>query len=149
MEIDKDKNGKIDRDEFEQSELVQESLELVNAENIRDLFDKIDTNKNGTIEYSEFITATLDRSMQLSNQNLEMAFAQLAKENENVITRERIEEVFISTTDDHHTEHAERNPIWEDMRREFGATDNAAVITKDEFFRGMKQLATEKMRAQA
>ena len=149
MEIDKDKNGKIDRDEFEQSELVQESLELVNAENIRELFDKIDTNKNGTIEYSEFITATLDRSMQLSNQNLEMAFAQLAKENENVITRERIEEFFNATTDDHHMEHAERNPIWEDMRREFGATENAAVITKDEFLRGMRQLATEKMRAQA
>ena len=149
MEIDKDKNGKIDRDEFEQSELVQESLELVNAENIRELFDKIDTNKNGTIEYSEFITATLDRSMQLSNQNLEMAFAQLAKENENVITRERIEEFFNATTDDHNMEHAERNPIWEDMRREFGATENAAVITKDEFLRGMKQLATEKMRAQA
>ena len=63
MEIDKDKNGKIDREEFEQSELIQESLELVNAVDIDELFDKIDTNKNGTIEYSEFITAALDRSM--------------------------------------------------------------------------------------
>ena len=75
-----------------------------------------------------------------------MAFAQLANKNENVITRERIEEFFNTTTDDHHTEHAERNPIWDDMRRQFGATENAAVITKDEFFRGMKQLATEKMK---
>ena len=149
MELDNDKNGKIDRYEFEQSELVQESLELLNAEDINELFNKIDTNQNGTIEYSEFITATLDRSMQLSSQNLQMAFAQLANNEENVITRERIEEFFNTTTHDHHTEHGETNPFWEEMRREFGTAENAAVITKEEFFRGMKQLATEKMKMQA
>ena len=63
LELDADKNGKLDRDEFSKSALIKESLDFMNAENLNDLFDRIDTNNNGTIEYSEFITASMNRSM--------------------------------------------------------------------------------------
>ena len=48
-----------------------------------------------------------------------MSFAMLSDGN-SVITRERIEEFFDATTDDDSAENSERNPIWEQMRAEFG-----------------------------
>ena len=60
-----------------------------------------------------------------------MSFAMLSDGN-SVITRERIEEFFDATTDDDSAENSERNPIWEEMRAEFGSTEpDTGVITKE------------------
>ena len=52
------------------------------------LFDQIDTDKNNLIEFSEFATAGMERLLQLSDMNLQMAFNTLAEND--VITKHRL-----------------------------------------------------------
>lgn len=66
---------------------MRDCLNIKDDQEIEEIFDQIDTNHNNFIEYSEFITATMDRSVQLSSQNLEMAFMSLAND-QGVITME-------------------------------------------------------------
>ena len=53
---------------------------MSNEQNLRSLFDKIDTDKSGTIEYSEFIQVPIDHSIKLSQSNLETAFNALTND---------------------------------------------------------------------
>ena len=53
---------------------------MSNEKNLRALFDRIDTDKSGTIEYSEFIQVPIDHSIKLSKPNLETAFNALTNE---------------------------------------------------------------------
>ena len=55
MELDLDGNGSLDYEEFCRSELVKDMQSMSNEQDLRSLFDKIDTDKSGTIEYAEFI----------------------------------------------------------------------------------------------
>ena len=45
---------------------MQQTQEFIEAGSIDELFEKIDTDGSGDISYSEFITAAMDKSMQLS-----------------------------------------------------------------------------------
>ena len=53
---------------------------MSNEQNLRTLFDRIDTDKSGTIEYSEFIQVPIDHSIKLSQSNLETAFNALTND---------------------------------------------------------------------
>ena len=53
---------------------------MSNEQNLRKLFDRIDTDKSGTIEYSEFIQVPIDHSIKLSQSNLETAFNALTND---------------------------------------------------------------------
>ena len=66
MQMDADKNGSISREEFAASPLLKQSQEFIEAGTVDELFEKIDTDGSGDISYSEFITAAMDKSMQLS-----------------------------------------------------------------------------------
>ena len=55
MELDLDGNGSLDYEEFCRSGLVKDMQSMSNEQDLRSLFDKIDTDKSGTIEYAEFI----------------------------------------------------------------------------------------------
>ena len=68
-------------------------MECLDAMSVEDMFNKIDTDGSGFIEYSEFLTAAMDRSMQLSQESLERAFKELAGDDD-YITREKIENFF-------------------------------------------------------
>ena len=53
---------------------------MSNEQNLRSLFDKIDTDRSGTIEYSEFIQVPIKHSISLSRSNLETAFNALTND---------------------------------------------------------------------
>ena len=89
MEMDTDGNGTISKAEFAASGDVQACLNANGPEGIDQIFEQIDTNHSGQIEYSEFITAVMDKSVQLSRQNLELAFDALADE-DGYITCEQV-----------------------------------------------------------
>ena len=59
------------------------------------IFDKIDTDGSQMIEFSEFITAGLDRSLINSNQNLESIFGLLSDDN-GFMTIDALEKEIIS-----------------------------------------------------
>ena len=72
--IDTNHDGNIDKDE-----LIANILYIVNytdtsEQEINELFEKLDENKNGLIEYSEFITAFMTKELTLHSDNLRKAF---------------------------------------------------------------------------
>ena len=73
--FDREKNGVITRKElintFSSSrELSEEYIKSV----VEIIFDKVDTNKNGTIEYKEFLHANLNWAQILTSQNIKIIF---------------------------------------------------------------------------
>ena len=58
------------------------------------LFERLDFNKNGTINYSEFLAATVDKKVALTKQNLQFAFHHFDTDNEGYITKDDLKEVF-------------------------------------------------------
>ena len=75
--IDTNKSGSVDKEEFRQF-MENRSEELKDDDNlVNGIFENIDTDSSGKIEYSEFITAGLERSLIESNQNLESVFNSL------------------------------------------------------------------------
>lgn len=61
IEIDTDKNGYIDFEEFKNYFRENESCEEI--EDIREVFDAIDLNSNDRIEYREFIASNMRRNI--------------------------------------------------------------------------------------
>ena len=54
----------------------------------------IDTDGNGTLEYSEFIAASIDRKILLSDKKLKIAFNMLDKDGSECISLNELKEVF-------------------------------------------------------
>ena len=52
----------------------EESKDGVDGNFVNAIFENMDTDSSGKIEFSEFITAGLERSLIESNQNLESVF---------------------------------------------------------------------------
>ena len=59
------------------------------------IFEDIDTDRSGVVEYSEFIAAGLERSLINSNQNLESIFNLLSDE-DGFMTKDALAKVIIS-----------------------------------------------------
>ena len=58
----------------------------------------IDTDGNGTLEYSEFIAASIDRKILLSDKKLKVAFTMLDKDGSECISINELKEVFGGNT---------------------------------------------------
>ena len=89
---------------------------MTNEGDLQALFNKIDTDNSGTIEYSEFIAVPIDHCIKLSQSNLEAAFNALTNDS-GVITEVQIEEFLIATKNKEVTEGGEVDPIWDEMPR--------------------------------
>ena len=61
---------------------------------VEDLFFLVDINKNGYIEYEEFLTASIDKSKLLTKENLKYAFQFIDKEKSNGINGKKIISAF-------------------------------------------------------
>lgn len=59
QQIDKDFNGVLDREELEEG-LTKMGIENPKEEATR-IFEMADLDQNGTIEFSEWVTATMDK----------------------------------------------------------------------------------------
>ena len=73
MNIDRDHDGKISYQEL--VEVYKKSMDEEEAREIVDrVMNEVDSDRNGFIEYSEFLKANLDMKKIMSGQNLEAAF---------------------------------------------------------------------------
>lgn len=59
-----------------------------------DLMSSIDRNGDGVIDFTEFITAAIDKAVLLSKDNLEAAFSLIDKDNSGMITVDELKAVF-------------------------------------------------------
>jgi len=57
------------------------------------MFEQIDIDGNGTIDYTEFVMATMNQMKLISNDKLEAAFRMFDKDNSGTISPDEIKEV--------------------------------------------------------
>ncbi|KAK4576127.1 hypothetical protein RGQ29_026898 [Quercus rubra] len=87
--IDTDKSGTITYDEL-RTGLARLGSKLSEAE-VRQLMDAADVDGNGTIDYIEFITATMHRHKLEREEHLYKAFQYFDKDNSGFITRDELQ----------------------------------------------------------
>ncbi|CAO2842545.1 unnamed protein product [Amaranthus hypochondriacus] len=87
--LDTDKNGSITYDELKKG-LAELGSKLTEAE-VKQLMDAADVDGDGSIDYTEFITATMNRHRLETDENLSKAFRYFDKDNSGYITTDELE----------------------------------------------------------
>ena len=88
--FDKDYDGQISLEEF-QDVLVNMNME---KNEITDIFNSLDINKNGFINYTEFVAAFLEKDIYLSTEAINEAFTFFDKNHKGTISKEDIIDIF-------------------------------------------------------
>ena len=91
MTVGKDKHFLITKDIFVSK--MEQICKDLNKKELEDLFDRIDENETGNIEYEELIRALTDKEKLLSDKNLKEAFNFFDKDNNGSITWNEIAEI--------------------------------------------------------
>ena len=90
--LDKDDNGTLSKEEFLSGIGGIEEFNL-SEEEINNIFKKIDTNENKKIEYTEFISAIIDRDIYLNKLKLKEVFEAIDKNKNGKISKIDIKNV--------------------------------------------------------
>ena len=92
--LDKNNDGSISLEELEEGMSDIVALFNLDEPDVREMLAAADADKNGTIDYGEFIAAAFDRDILLSQKNLEIAFKIFDTDGNGVITKEELKGVF-------------------------------------------------------
>ena len=92
--IDTSNSGIITLDQIKKGFSFDNHITYVDTLQIEQLFKRIDVLGRGSINYSEFLAATVDKKIALTNANLQFAFHHFDTDNEGYITKEALKEVF-------------------------------------------------------
>ena len=87
--FDKSKDGQISYEELRQG-LIQLKSNRITEQDIYFLFQALDVDRNGKIDYTEFIAATLQRANYLRNDRLLEAFLNFDKDKSGKISKEEL-----------------------------------------------------------
>lgn len=90
--IDINGDGKLSKEELKEGCLKVFGKQM-NDEQIDAIFDKVDIDMSGSIDYNEFLIATINEAKILSERNLKEAFDFMDKDNNGYITVEEIRNV--------------------------------------------------------
>ena len=90
--FDETKDGQISFNELTKG-LIELKSSHINENEVFDLFKAIDVDKNGKIDYTEFLASTLQKQHYLRKERLFEAFCVFDKDNNGYITKEEIIEV--------------------------------------------------------
>ena len=102
---------------------------------IESIYREIDTDNSGFITFSEFVASSMNRYMQLSDENLDLAFKTLSNE-DNQITPEQLKQAFGYTRDKSDFDADEA--IWGKLTEECDACPNG-VMDYNEFMHVMRK----------
>jgi len=92
-EIDKNGDGQLSKDELlEGYEKIFGTT--VTAKEIDDIFDTLDKNKSGFLDYSEFVMAVVNKENMLSKDRLEKTFNIFDKDKSGAISIDELKEIF-------------------------------------------------------
>ena len=88
--IDTDNDGKLSLEELKKAVSLTDGMKI---ESIEQLFKSIDTDNSGNIEYTEFISASIEKNIYLNEEKLKEAFKLFDVDGSGKISRAEIEKV--------------------------------------------------------
>jgi calcium-dependent protein kinase len=91
-EIDKNGDGKLSKEEI-LDEYDKFYGKTINKEDVLKIFDSVDIDKSGFIEYSEFLEASINEKQLLTDEKLLSAFKKFDKDGSGTIQAQEIKEI--------------------------------------------------------
>lgn len=96
IQLDESNDGQLSVDEIYNGLVKVLGQVKGNKKKYQLLIEQLDSNGNGVIDYSEFLTAAINKTKLLSTQNLEKAFKMFDTDNSGTISIEELKEVFMT-----------------------------------------------------
>jgi calcium-dependent protein kinase len=93
--LDRNGDGKLSKDEVQEGYMAHYG-KLISDEEVNTMFDAVDMDNSGYIEYSEFIVASINEKQLTSIEKLTAAFRMFDKDNSGTITPSEIRAVLSS-----------------------------------------------------
>lgn len=90
--FDKNGDGKLSIQEVKEGYLEHYG-KIMSDEEVERMFEAVDTDRSGFIDYSEFVVAAMNERQLTSNDKLQAAFKMFDKDNSGIISAEEIREV--------------------------------------------------------
>jgi len=122
-ELDEDKDGLLIKEEvlkgFQKYNIVSE---LTEQNGIDEIINRIDRNKNGSIDYSEFVIATVNRKKLLAKSNLEATFKLIDKDDSKALTIDELKDFFAGQGN-----HEWDDQVWEALLREVDENSDGEI----------------------
>ncbi len=97
LQIDYNNDGSIDENEFVMhlKEIIEKTGEKIDESYLKKVFENIDIDKSGTVEYSEFVAAGVKKELILKEENLKESFDFFDKNKNGLINLEDLRVVFM------------------------------------------------------
>ena len=90
--LDKNGDGKLSKDEVKDGYMAHYG-KLISDDGVNQMFEAVDTDNSGYIDYSEFIVAAINEKKLTSHDKLKAAFRMFDRDNSGMITPSEIKEV--------------------------------------------------------
>merc|ERR1719507_2643346 len=90
--FDKNGDGKLSYEEVKEGYLEHYGR-VMSDEEVENMFNAVDTDRSGFIDYSEFVVAAMNESQLTTNEKLQAAFKMFDKDGSGIISPEEIREV--------------------------------------------------------
>ena len=117
--LDKDNNGTLSRQEIMEGLHVFALATNLDGE-IDRIMEQVDADGSGEIDYSEFITATMNRSRLLSREKLDIAFRLYDIDGSGTITKDELKAIFGK-------QHQHEDSFWEVMINEVDKNGDGVI----------------------
>ena len=98
MRLDKSKDGLIQKNEFASIAMVMKDQFNYTLEELNIMFDQIDTDKSGSIDYTEFIKAASSKKKITTESSLRAAFDYFDKDHNGSISRKEMKQIFANSS---------------------------------------------------
>lgn len=120
--LDISKTGKITKDELFQGfqAYTAEAREEVDA-----IFNEVDLDGNGEIEFSEWIVASIDKNSLITDEKLKMAFKLFDKDDGGTIDSHEVKATLIGFNQEQMSE--EEDKIWNELINEVDLDGNGEI----------------------
>ena len=123
---DKDQDGRVSLSELESNMKDITSYFKLDQPDVQKLMNALDSDKDGYIDYTEFITGAIDKKKLLTQENLRKAFNLLDHDQDGAISKDDLSAAFNNV----HT--AQSDDFWEDVMQQVDINQDG-FIQEEEF----------------
>jgi len=128
VSLDKDGDGKLSVEE------IQDAIKTIKSTiNFKEVLESMDTDKSGYIDYTEFLSATLDREMYLTPERLAAAFSAFDKDKSGKISAKELRMMIGSDCE------IQDEKIWLEMIKD-ADVDGDGEVSYEEFIKMMHNI---------